>query len=59
MKDVYLPKIFETHPFDTCRMREMSHGLAPECASSTIFCLVESGNGRPETNTPPSWLIPE
>lgn len=39
-------------------MREMSHGLAPECANSTIFCRVLSGNGRPLTYTPPSWLIP-
>ena len=37
----------------------MSHGLAPEWASSTIFWRVESGKGRPETNTPPNWLIPE
>lgn len=36
----------------------MSHGRAPECASSTIFCLVLSGNGRPFTYTPPSWLTP-
>ena len=37
----------------------MSQGLAPECASSTIFWRVESGKGRPETKTPPNWLIPE
>ncbi len=43
----------------TCSILEMSHGLAPECASSTIFCLVASGNGRPDTKTPPSWLMPE
>lgn len=30
-------------------MREISQGLAPEWASSTIFCRVESGSGRPET----------
>lgn len=49
-----LPKILLTHPFDTCNMRDISHGLAPECANSTIFCLVESGRGRPPTNTPPN-----
>jgi hypothetical protein len=36
----------------------MSQGRAPECASSTIFCRVESGRGRPLTNTPPSWFTP-
>lgn len=54
----YLPSILDTHPLETWSMRDMSHGLAPECASSTIFCRVESGNGRPLTYTPPSWLIP-
>ena len=49
----------ETQPFETWRILDMSQGLAPEWASSTIFCLVESGKGRPETKTPPSWLIPE
>ncbi|PSN52257.1 hypothetical protein C0J52_08301 [Blattella germanica] len=39
-------------------MRDMSQGRAPECASSTIFCRVESGRGRPLTNTPPSWFTP-
>ena len=53
-----LPKILLTHPLETCRILEMSQGLAPEWANSTIFCLVESGNGRPPTNTPPSWLTP-
>lgn len=36
----------------------MSQGRAPLCASSTIFCLVESGSGLPLTNTPPSWFTP-
>lgn len=57
-KTPHLPRIFDTHPLDTCSIREISQGLAPECASSTIFCRVESGNGRPLTYTPPSWLIP-
>ena len=42
----------------TWRMREMSQGRAPECANSTIFCLVASGKGRPFTKTPPNWLTP-
>lgn len=54
----YLPKILLTHPLETCKILEISHGRAPECASSTIFCLVESGSGRPPTKTPPSWLTP-
>jgi hypothetical protein len=45
----YLPSIFETHPLETWRMREMSQGRAPEWASSTIFWRVESGSGRPLT----------
>ena len=32
--------------------------LAPLWASSTIFCLVESGSGLPFTYTPPSWFTP-
>lgn len=42
----------------TCRILEISHGRAPLWASSTIFCLVVSGNGLPLTNTPPSWFTP-
>jgi hypothetical protein len=45
----HLPSILETHPLETWRMREMSQGLAPEWASSTIFWRVESGRGRPLT----------
>ncbi|KAJ8868473.1 hypothetical protein PR048_030001 [Dryococelus australis] len=55
---VYLPRILETQPLETWRMREMSQGRAPEWASSTIFWRVLSGRGRPFTYTPPSWLIP-
>lgn len=54
----YLPRILETQPLDTCSILEMSQGRAPECASSTIFCRVWSGRGRPLTNTPPSWFTP-
>lgn len=54
----YLPKIFDTQPFETWSIRDISQGLAPEWANSTIFWRVESGNGLPFTYTPPSWLIP-
>lgn len=54
----HLPKILLTHPLETWRIRDISHGRAPEWASSTIFCRVESGNGLPPTKTPPSWLTP-
>lgn len=43
----YRPKILLTHPFETCKILDISHGRAPECANSTIFCLVESGRGLP------------
>lgn len=33
----YRPKILLTQPFDTWSMRDISHGRAPEWASSTIF----------------------
>lgn len=42
----------------TWSILEMSQGRAPLWASSTIFCLVESGSGLPLTNTPPSWFTP-
>lgn len=46
------------HDKFTCSILDMSQGRAPLCASSTIFCLVESGRGLPFTNTPPSWFTP-
>ena len=45
----YLPSILETHPLETWSILEISQGRAPWWASSTIFCLVESGRGRPLT----------
>lgn len=42
----------------TWSILEMSQGLAPLCANSTMRCRVESGSGRPLTNRPPSWLTP-
>lgn len=54
----YLESIFETQPCDTRSCREMSHGLTPLCASSTILCRTTSGSGLPFTKTPPSWFTP-
>ena len=34
-----LPSIFDTQPFETWRILEISQGRAPLCANSTIFCL--------------------
>ena len=54
----YLPRILLTQPWLTRSCREMSQGLTPWCASSTILCLTTSGRGLPFTNTPPSWFTP-
>ena len=51
-------KIFETHPWDTRRVLDISQGRTPWWAISTILCLTTSGKGRPFTNTPPSWFTP-
>ena len=58
VKIAYRPRILDTHPLETWRIREISHGRAPEWANSMIFCRVESGKGRPLTYTPPSWFTP-
>ncbi len=57
-KSSYLERIFDTHPCDTLSCLEMSHGLTPLWASSTILWRTTSGKGRPLTNTPPSWFTP-
>lgn len=54
----YLPRILLTQPWLTRSCLEMSQGLTPWCASSTILCLTTSGRGLPFTNTPPSWFTP-
>ena len=48
-ENLYLPSIFDTHPLETWSILDISQGLAPEWASSMIFCRVESGKGRPFT----------
>lgn len=52
----YLARIFDTQPWDTRSCLEMSQGLTPICASSTILALTLLGRGLPLTNTPPNWL---
>lgn len=54
----YLDNILETHPCDTLSCLDMSQGLTPLWASSTILCLTTSGSGLPFTNTPPNWFTP-
>ena len=39
-KITYRARILLTHPFETCKILEISQGRAPECANSTIFCRV-------------------
>lgn len=41
-------------PWDTRSCRDISQGLTPHSASSTIRLRTQSGNGRPLTNTPPN-----
>lgn len=50
----YLDNIFETQPCDTLNCLEISQGLTPLWANSTILCRTTSGRGRPFTKTPPS-----
>lgn len=52
-----LARILETQPWETRNCLEMSHGLMPSWASSTILRRIELGKGRPLTKTPPSWFI--
>lgn len=55
---LYLPRILLTQPWLTRSCLEMSHGLTPWWASSTILWRTTSGSGRPFTKTPPSWFTP-
>lgn len=56
--NTHLPKILETHPWETRSWREMSQGRTPWWAKSTIRERTTSGRGRPLTKTPPNWLTP-
>lgn len=40
----------------TFSILEISHGLTPSVASSTINLRLQTGRGRPFRNTPPSWF---
>lgn len=46
--------ILETQPCDTLSCLDMTHGLTPAAAISTIFNRMWFGRGRPFMNTPPS-----
>lgn len=50
----YLQRILETQPWDTRSWREMTQGLMPWWAISTILCRIWLGKGLPLINTPPS-----
>lgn len=52
----YRARILETHPWDTLSCRDISQGLIPSCANSTMRRRTAFGRGRPFTNTPPSWF---
>lgn len=41
---------------NTLSILEISHGLTPSVASSTINLRLQTGRGRPFRNTPPSWF---
>lgn len=52
----YLQRILETQPWETRSCLEITQGLIPWCAISTILCRMWLGRGRPLMKTPPSWL---
>lgn len=52
----YLLRIFETQPWDTRSWRDITQGLTPAAAISTILYLMCCGRGRPFMKTPPNWL---
>lgn len=53
----YRFRILDTHPWDTRSWRDMTQGLTPAAAISTIFSRMWLGSGRPLMNTPPSWFM--
>jgi len=53
---LYLPRILLTQPWLTRSCLEMSQGLTPWWASSTILWRTTSGSGRPFTKTPPKLI---
>ncbi|TNN31344.1 hypothetical protein EYF80_058503 [Liparis tanakae] len=52
----YRHRILDTQPWETRSCREMTHGLMPWCAISTILCRMWLGRGLPLMKTPPSWF---
>lgn len=52
----YRFKILETHPCETLRFLEITHGRTPAAAISTILSRTWFGSGRPLMKTPPNWF---
>lgn len=52
----YRFRILLTQPWETLSCLDITQGLTPAAAISTIFSLIWFGNGRPLMKTPPSWL---
>ena len=49
--------IFETQPWETFKVRDISDGRTPSVAILMIHCRVSWLRGRPLTNFPPSWFV--
>lgn len=52
----YRHRILDTQPWETRSCLEMTHGLMPWWAISTILCRMWLGRGLPFMKTPPSWF---
>lgn len=52
----YRHRILDTQPCETRSCLEMTHGLMPWWAISTILCRMWLGRGLPLMKTPPSWF---
>ena len=52
----YRHRILDTQPWETRSCLEMTHGLMPWWAISTILCRMWLGKGLPFIKTPPSWF---
>lgn len=52
----YRQRILDTQPWETRSCREMTHGLMPWWAISTILWRMWLGRGLPFMKTPPSWF---
>lgn len=52
----YRHRILDTQPCETRSCLEITHGLMPWWAISTILCRMWLGRGLPLMKTPPSWF---